>query len=332
MTETTLLAGSELGLYALRSGDNGKSWGEAEALVPDVEVTDVKAAPDGTIYLGTRGRGVLRSKGARLDAWEQVEAPPAMQKVRSLSITPERFLAGTEATPAPVAVFEWEDQEQWQQLGDLSACSGSSQWWYPRSDVGVHVRHLARDPHAPDRVYAAMQVGGVALSDDGGRSWSDRRNLDLDVHMVEPDPKRPGVVYAGTGGGGMYRSSDFGDTWQCISEGCGSFVVQFAIDPSDNDRLYLGTGRGGAQGGRGEVWRSDDAGSTWQKLGGSLPEELGCRIGSMHVDPESSESVFFSCDLPRKHADSGVYHSPDRGETWRRLTNIPQVVALLTVH
>jgi len=331
MSETTLIAGSELGLYVLRSQDGGKSWGSPEEAIPEVEVTDVKAAPDGTVYVGTRGRGILSSRDG-LRSWQQVEAPPAMQKVRALSISSDRFLAGTEGTPDPVGIFEWEDREQWHRLGDLAECSGSKEWWYPRSDVGVHVRHLARDPHSADRIYAAMQVGGVAISADGGGTWYDRRNLDLDVHMVEPDPRKSGVVYAGTGGGGMYRSSDFGDSWDFISEGCGPFVVQFAIDPSDTDRLYLGTGRGGAQSGRGELWRSDDSGSTWRKLGGGLPEELGCRIGSMHVDAEATDNVFFSCDLPRKGPDSGVYHSPDRGETWRCLADLPQVVALLSVH
>jgi len=196
----------------------------------------------------------------------------------------------------------------------------------------VRIRHLATDPHAPDRIYAAVQVGGVAISPDNGSSWYDRRNLDLDVHMVEADPRRPGVVYAGTGGGSLYKSADYGESWECISPDCGNFVVQFAIDPRDSDRLYLGTGRGGAQGGRGEMWRSDDAGARWRKLDGGLPEELRSRIGAVHVDSEAPDNVFFSGDLPRGGPDSGVYHSPDAGETWRVLAPLPQVVSLCCVH
>ncbi|MPZ13699.1 MAG: hypothetical protein GEU73_04635 [Chloroflexi bacterium] len=331
MTETALIAASELGLYVLRSRDGGMSWDEPEEAIPDVELSEVKGAHDGTIYVGTRGRGMLLS-GDGLRSWQQIETPPPMQKVRAISVTPDRFLAGTEAGPSPVGVYEWWEKRSWRQLGDLADCSAAREWRYPRSDVGVHVRHLSQDPHVPDHIYAAVQVGGVAISPDGGNGWYDRRNLDLDVHMIEPDPKRPGVVYAGTGGGGLYRSTDYGDSWEFISEGCGTFVVQFAIDPRDSDRLYLGTGRAGANGGRGEVWRSEDGGSRWQKLRGGLPEELGCRIGSMYIDAQSPDDVFFSCDLPRKGPDSGVYHSPDRGVTWRAISDLPQVVALLTVH
>jgi len=243
MTELALLAGSEVGLYLLKSRDNGASWTEPEPIIPDLDVADIRPGKDGSVYVGTRGRGLLRSQDG-LRSWQQVEAPGALDKVRSLYISGDLFLAGNEARPDPVGVFEWQDGEEWRPLGDLSTCSGSGEWWYPVQEMGVHVRHISRDPHQPERLYSAIQVGGIAISPDGGNSWYDRRNLDLDVHMIEPDPVRPGVVYAGTGGGGMYRSRDYGDTWDCISEACGTFVVQFAIDPKVPDRLYLGTGRG----------------------------------------------------------------------------------------
>jgi len=156
--------------------------------------------------------------------------------------------------------------------------------------------------------------------------------------MIEPDPVRPGVVYAGTGGGGMYRSRDYGDTWDCISEACGTFVVQFAIDPKVPDRLYLGTGRGHVpswakvpEGAQGEMWRSDDAGETWRRLDGGLPGPMKTRIVAVHVNAEDSQHVFFSGDNPRNAPDGGVYHSPDAGETWTRIAALPRVVTLCSV-
>lgn len=338
MGDLALIAGSEAGLFVLRSRDDGRSWGGPKLVIPDLDVADVRSAPDGATYVGSRDRGLLRSRDG-LQSWDEVEVPSALGKVRSLCITGNAFLAGSEARPEPVGVFEWQDGEQWRPLGNLAACSGSQEWWYPVAEMGVHVRHLAIDPHRPERLYAAIQVGGVAISPDGGESWFDRRNLDLDVHMIEGDPSQPGIVYAGTGGGGLYKSTDYGDTWNCISEGCGQFVVQFAMDPQAANRLYLGTGRGHVPswskdpaGARGEMWRSDDSGASWRKLGGGLPEYLKSRVGAVHVDSQEPRNVFFSGDNPRSAPDGGVYHSPDAGETWARIAAVPRVVTLSSVH
>ncbi len=334
MGDLALVAASEEALYVVRSSDSGKTWQTPEVAIADLDAAAVHGAPDGSVYVGTRGKGLLRSRDG-LRSWEPVETPAALQKVRALAIDGERFLAGNEARPDPVGVFEWEDGKQWRPLGDLAACSAASDWRYPVAEVGVHVRHLSRDPHQPERLYAAIQVGGVAISTDGGASWQDRTNLDLDVHMIQGHPTRPGVVYAGTGGGGLYRSEDYGESWECISEGLCKIVVQFGVDPSNGDRLYLGTAHGGPRSWqedptsvRAEMSRSDDGGDTWQQLSGGLPEPLRTRVGALHIQREEPANVFFSGDLPRGGPDSGVYHSGDSGETWQLVAPLPKVVAL----
>src|SRR5438067_10445850 len=324
-------------MFVLRSQDDGKTWGAPEVIFPDLDVADVCAAPDGTVYAGTIGRGVLQSRDG-LRGWDEIEAPAALRKVRSLHLDGDNLLAGSESRPDPVGVFQWEDHEQWRQLGDLSKCSGVAEWHYPVPDIGVHIRHVSRDPHQPERLYGAIQVGGVAISPDGGQSWYDRRNLDLDVHMIEAHPRRPGVVYAGSGGGGMYRSDDYGNNWQPISEECGRFVVQFAIDPETPDRLYLGTARGRFRSWqtdpnrpRVEMWRSDNGGDSWRKLAGGLPELLRSRVGCVHISAQDRNQVFFGCDNPRGGPDNGVYQSLDAGESWRRILEVPEVGAICTV-
>jgi photosystem II stability/assembly factor-like uncharacterized protein len=338
MADVALLAGTEAGLYILRSKDDGKTWSEPKVALPETDVTDLAAAPDGTVYVGTVGRGVLRGADG-LTSFTETDTPDALKKVRSLHIDGDSVLAGSESRPHPVGVFRWQEHEEWQELGDLTAgCSGSAEWHYPVPTIGVHVRHVSRDPHKSERLYAAMQVGGVAISPDNGQSWYDRRNLDLDVHMIEADPRRPGVVYAGSGGGGLFKSTDYGDSWELTSEECGRFVVQFAIDPDVPDRLFLGTARGGVRswqtdpaGARGEMWRSDDAGAHWRKLAGGLPEFLASRVGAMHIAVHNSKQVFFGCDNPRGGKDNGVYQSLDSGETWRKILPLPDVAAISAV-
>lgn len=333
--ELRLLIGTEEGLLALSSRDGGKTWSAPERLLAEVEAHALRAGPDGAVYLGTRGHGLFRSIG-ELRSWEQIETPETARKVRSLCLDGDRLLVGTEAGPAPVGVYAWSAASGWEAVGDLTTCPGAGEWFYPAPFEDVHIRHVSVDPHQPGRIYAAVQVGGVGISPDNGDSWYDRRNLDVDVHMVEPHPVHPGVLYAGSGGSGsgLYRSSDYGESWGGIAEGCGNFVVQFALDRRDPDRLYLGTARGRVPdwanpgGAKGEMFRSEDGGTHWLKLAGGLPEFLESRVNVVLVDHDEPNNVYFGGGLPSGSRnpgiarDAGVYHSPDRGETWRQIFSL----------
>ena len=351
-SELRLLVGTERGLerrdlMVLASPDGGESWSAPEIAVPDVEAHKIRRGPDGAVYVGTRGNGLLRSPDG-LGDWTPVDTPPAAQMIRSLCSTDERLLVGTEAGEAPVGVYAYSEAAGWETLGDLTSCSGAGEWSYPAPFEDVHVRHISVDPYRAGRTYAAVQVGGIGISPDGGKTWYDRRNLDLDVHMVEPAPGRPGVLYAGCGrdGPGMWRSTDYGETWEGIAKECGTYVVEFAFAPNDPNVLYWGAARthapswadpGGAQG---EMFRSDDGGDTWRKLGGGLPELMESRINVVYVDPADPDGVYFGGGLPsgaRKRGiakDAGVYYSPDRGETWRQILSLDagEPLALHCIH
>ena len=224
--DVTLLIGRDEGLFSLTSKDGGLDWSPSEIQLPDTEVHVIKAAPDGTVYLGTRGHGLFRSKSG-MHGWEAIETPAAAARIRSIVPAGDHLIIGTEAGlgegASPVGVFAWSQKSGWEPLGDLRTCSGSGAWSYPVPTEGVHARWVSVDPRRQERVYAAIQAGGIAITDDNGETWTDRRDLDsLDVHMIEPHPSRPGVVYAGAGGraSGFYRSKDFGDTWEVLAPDC----------------------------------------------------------------------------------------------------------------
>jgi photosystem II stability/assembly factor-like uncharacterized protein len=135
----------------------------------------------------------------------------------------------------------------------------------------------------------------------------------------------------------MYRSRDAGETWEPIGAECGNFVVQFAFDPIEPNRLYVGTGRGHppewakTRTASGEMFRSDDGGDTWRKLGEGLPERLESRINTVLVDPANPNSVFFGAGLNFRGvvaSDGGIYHSLDAGESWRKLLDMTEPLAL----
>jgi photosystem II stability/assembly factor-like uncharacterized protein len=185
-------------------------------------------------------------------------------------------------------------------------------------------------------MYAAVQVGGIAVSTDHGETWTDRRDLDsLDVHMVQPHPVEPGLLYAGAGGrtSGFYRSRDGGETWEVLARECGSFVLEFALHPTNPSTIYLGAAQGHAREwrdasvgrARGEVFRSDDGGESWRKLADGLPDLLESRVSTLFVDPEDPNAVYFGAGLPTSARipgevhDAGVYQSLDGGESWRQI-------------
>jgi photosystem II stability/assembly factor-like uncharacterized protein len=288
------------------------------------------------VYVGTRGEGLFRvAPGLR--SHEQVETPAELSKVRSLCITGDQFLAGTE----PAQVYSWEDRKRWVPFGDVRQVSGTPEWWYPVQGEDPHVRHLSADPHRSGQFYGSLQVGGIAITPDGGDTWHDRRNLDLDVHMVQAHPAKPGTVYAGSGGKGLFRSHDWGESWENIAGTTGNFVVQFAIDPQRPDRIFVGTARGGVRewrenpqvGAGGEIFRSEDGGDTWRKLTGGLPEHMQSRIDAITLDATNPQHVFVGAGGARRNGatDGGLYYSGDAGESWRRIADTSDPLALLCV-
>ncbi|MEA2639091.1 MAG: hypothetical protein QOF51_485 [Chloroflexota bacterium] len=331
MTNTIhlLIGCEEGGLTQLTSADGGRNWGTPEVINPELDATAFATTTDGTVYVGTRGNGLLRSRDG-LRSWEAVPLPEGTEKIRSLYQDDGRLLIGTE----PAGVFEYLPDGKSGKLGDLWSAPGASNWFYPVPVEAVHIRGLSVDPNQRDRIYTAIQVGGVGISPDDGDTWYDKRNLDLDVHVVLPHPKRAGVVFAGSGGGGVYRSTDSGENWEFISEGCGQFVLDFAMDPRDADRMILGTASGefrswsGAAGARGQLFRTEDGGASWRKLTGGLPETLLSRVTAVVIDRADPDQVYFGAGLPSRanvplHAvDAGVYHSADGGDSWEKIFTV----------
>ena len=212
---------------------------------------------------------------------------------------------------------------------------------YPSYSTGA----IAIDPTDPNIIWlgtgentSQRSVGwgdGVYKSLDGGRSWTNT-GLHTSEHIgkILIDPRDPDVVYAAAMGGlwapggdrGLFKTTDGGGTWSPvleISENTGIADVHF--DPRDPDVLYAVAFQrrrhvgilvaGGPESG---VWKSTDGGETWRDITRGLPSgDLG-RI-ALAVSPIDPDVLYAN---PAATEDrSGFYRSPDRGETWVRMSD-----------
>ncbi len=236
-------------------------------------------AREGVILLGTR-EGIWRSEDAG-ETWIEAGAGLPQPHVRWLASHPTISgfaLAGME--PAALAVSR-DGGASWREAPEVAALREQFQWWLPYSPEAGCVRGFAA--HG-ERIYAAVEVGGLLRSDDGGRSWrlaggSDGRPqfgqpkggfIHPDVHSVAVHPASAERVFAPTGGG-FYVSDDGGESWTAAYGDCYTRAVW--IDPADSDHLLLGLAEG-PSGRNGRVEESHNGGRSWRVVSQRWQDDL----------------------------------------------------------
>src|SRR5206468_1725767 len=144
--------------------DNG-DWTElTNGLPPAPQVRALAVDPQNpaVIYAGTQ-RGVYRSRD-RGDQWERMNLPEG-RVIWSLQFHPtdsQVMYAGTEGSE----VYISRDRgENWQYLSTITNPDALEMAWSPR------IMSIGLEPANPDKMYAAIEVGGVTRSSDAGRSW-----------------------------------------------------------------------------------------------------------------------------------------------------------------
>ncbi|MGZ3457468.1 MAG: WD40/YVTN/BNR-like repeat-containing protein, partial [Archangium sp.] len=141
-----------------------------------------------------------------------------------------------------------------------------------------------------------LQNGGTTLNrTDAGR-----------VNAIVADPTHPNVLYVAFSGGGVWKTPDGGSTWTPLTDTLGSLSVgTLAMDPNDNQTLYLGLGDAFDGTGVGLV-KSTDGGATWM-----APVYLGdsTSITDIQVVPSNSNLLLAT-------TNQGLFRSVDAGATW----------------
>ena len=297
-TMTTLYLGTKSGLLALQAEDLPSQEdrlpeiGERVHKLANFEVTSVTAR-EGVILVGTT-QGIFRSEDGG-QGWTEASSGLSQKHIRWLAFHPESPSAAF-AGAEPAAIFRCEDAGQnWIECPEVGAERDKHGWWLPYSRGAGCVRGFAF--HGP-RAYAAVEVGGLLVSDDHGRTWrlapgSDGKPsfgepgagmIHPDVHSVEAHPSSPDLVYAATGGG-LYRSRDGGAHWEQLYD---CYTRALWADPADPDHLIFGPADDVDSNGRIETTR--DGGRTWSSASDGLP--VPWRRGMVERFFRSDEDLF----------------------------------------
>jgi hypothetical protein len=247
-------------------------WAETRRTLNDVNITSV-IAREGVILAGTND-GVFRSDDVG-QTWRAASAGLTIRYVRWLAFHPDLSdceLAGTE----PGAIFiSHNGGESWRECSEVTALRKSGRWYLPYSPEAGCVRGFA---FHGQRAYAAVEVGGVLVSDDAGDSWrlatgSNGRGslttpasplIDSDVHSIDVHPSSPDLVFAPTHAG-LYRSNDGGASWTNLYR---CYCRAAWIDPTDADHIIFGPADNVDTMAR--IEETHDGGRTWQVVSAAL--------------------------------------------------------------
>ena len=131
----------------------------------------------------------------------------------------------------------------------------------------------------------------------------------VDAIVVAPN----GEIFIGSAGGGVWSSTDGGAHWVTHTDqvSSGLAIGALAVDPTDPQVIYAGTGEGESCGDcfyGGGVLKSTDGGATWTVInpGGMF---TGVDFTGLVVDPSAPQRLYAS-------TSSGLYESSDGGASW----------------
>jgi hypothetical protein len=227
------------GWYRFEQRD--QQWMQTDRALTFWKMTSLQVDPEDArhVYIATEHSGLFVSGNGGVD-WKRAKPNVPRLTTTSLLALPGTILAGT----VPAALYSASNGSGWQELEGvrLGATGGS---FPPSPELGARTRFLAADNETPRRLYAAIEVGGMLVSDDAGRQWILATNGldDPDVHQILPSAKTRGLVVAACGEG-AYRSTDRGEHWENITPpGNRTFGSAVAEDGSGTIYLAMALGR-----------------------------------------------------------------------------------------
>ncbi len=214
-------------------------------------------------------------------------------------------------------------------------------WHTSEAGGGGYINNIIVNASDPQRLYAALDVSGLARSDDGGTSWHLLQGAWPDqlgvtgARDVDSDPRNRDVVLAVLGNqwaqsqAGIWRSENGGRSWRLAGpapvagdEPHRSAGRTIARSPHDPDLILVATIGDG-------IRRSTDGGKTWLAGGPSGVHGTGivwdthrpARAWLCAQRTKMALSTRDNSSYPEAENDGGVFVTVDSGATWNRLAS-----------
>ncbi|HEX8907524.1 MAG TPA: hypothetical protein VF771_21965, partial [Longimicrobiaceae bacterium] len=160
-----------------------------------------------------------------------------------------------------------------------------------------------------------VQLGPTAIP--GGQTYSPARVMVTGrITSIAIPAGSPSTVYVGAAQGGVWKTIDGGKNWAALSDNELSLAIgALAIDPSNPQVIYAGTGEGNFAGdsyyGAG-VLKSTNGGASWTML--AQATFTGTRFSRLFVTPGTPSRLFAA-------TGKGVYRSTDGGVNWTQMSS-----------
>jgi photosystem II stability/assembly factor-like uncharacterized protein len=243
---TALHIATYSGWYRFEQRDG--QWTQVDRALAFWKMTVLQVDPTDPrhIYLATEHSGLFVSDNGGSD-WKRAKPNVPRLTTTSLLALPGMILAGT----VPAALYSASNGSAWQELeGVRLGASGGT--FPPSPELGARTRFLAADDETPRRLYAAIEVGGMLISDDAGQHWTDAVTGldDSDVHQILPSATK-GLVVA-VCGEGIYRSKNRGEHWEKVTPP-GPRIFGSSVTEDSSGIIYLGIALG-----RPNTWLRND--------------------------------------------------------------------------
>ena len=212
----------------------------------------------------------------------------------------------------------------WQQVGPFN--------------IGGRVTALAVD--AARTIWLGAANGGVWKSVNAGVNWTcvtDGSAAIMSVGALACDPSTPGTVWCGTGeangsvdsydGNGLWRSSDDGASWDYMGLSATGRIARVLVDPANPQHVLVAAmGRQFSTSPDRGLYRTLDGGATWDRV---LYVSDSTGVTDVVMNPVHPDTMYCATwERVRRltyrrtsGAESGIWRSVDRGETWTRLSS-----------